>query len=150
MSRVPFTSSVQPPQPEPLSLEERIRRAELRLIAREDSIGRRIDLLGDRLQEVLRPARYIAPAIGAAVAGLSLWMMLSRRRVRPAAPARAAPRRVGRMLGELPWMHMLALVWPLVPGRWRTRVSPATVATVVSVGLPLAERLFTPRPRRRR
>jgi hypothetical protein len=133
----------------PLSLDERIRLAELRLIAREDSLKRRIDVLGDRLQVVLHPRRYIAPAVGIAVAAWSLWMMLSRRPARRAA-TRAEPRRMTSALSELPWMHLLALVWPLLPVGWRARVSPATVATVVSLGLPLAERLFTPRAPRRR
>lgn len=150
MSSAPSTSSIQPPLPEvPLSLDERIRLAELRLIAREDSIKHRIDRLGDRLQEVLELRRYIAPTIGTVVTAVSLWLMLSRRR-RAAPAAHGAPGRSGRMLSELPWAHLLALVWPLVPGRWRARVSPATVATVVSLGLPLAERLFTPRAARRR
>jgi len=78
-------STPQPPL-ELLSLDERIRRAELRLLAREDSLKRRIDLLGQRVQEVLQPRRYVAPAIGIATASWALWLILSRGRVRANAP----------------------------------------------------------------
>jgi len=138
------------PDESALSLDERIRRAELRLIAREDSLKRRIDLLGQRVQEALRPRRYLTPAIGVAAASWALWMMLSRRRARATAPGATARAAAGGTLGELPWMHLLPLVWPLLPAAWRARINPATVATVVSLGLPLAGRLFARRGARRR
>jgi apolipoprotein D and lipocalin family protein len=131
------------------SLDERIRRAELRLIAREDSLKRRINLLGQRVQDALEPRRYVVPAIGLATASLALWMMRSRRR-RVTSPGARARAPAASMLSELPWMHLLPLVWPLLPAGWRDRIKPATVATVVSLGLPLAERLFARRGARRR
>ena len=143
--------SIPQPPPEPLSLDERIRRTELRLIAREDSLRRRVDLISHRVSEAARPRRYVAPAIGILVASWALWMMLSRGgRARPVAHTgmaeHAAPPAAG---SELPWVHLLALVWPLLPEGWRARISPATVATLVSLGLPLAERVFAPRAARR-
>jgi hypothetical protein len=146
------TNSIPQPPPE-LSLDERIRRAELRLIAREDRVKRRLDLFGHRMHDALQPRRYIAPAIGIAVASWALWMMMSRRRVRPAtagATAHGHGRPWAAALGGLPWVHLLPLVWPLLPTAWRARINPATAATVVSVGVPLVERLFAPRAARRR
>src|SRR5688572_19993398 len=111
MSSVPSTTV--PPLPsEPLSLDERIRRAELRLIAREDHLKRRIDVLGRRLHDVTRPARWIAPAIGGVVAVAALWLLL-RGRARPlVSRAAGAARAVRRGAGtELPWLPMLAFAW---------------------------------------
>jgi hypothetical protein len=144
-------ASMSNPQPQltesSLSLDERIRRAELRLIAREDGLKRRIDLLGERVQQVLEPRRYIAPAVGIAMASWVLWMMASRRRARATAPGAKARTSAAGMLSELPWVHLLPLVLPLLPASWRARINPATVATAVSLGLPLAARLFARRAR---
>jgi apolipoprotein D and lipocalin family protein len=149
MSNVAPMSTPQPPLTESsLSLDERIRRTELRLIAREDSLKRRIDLLGQRVQQVLEPRRYIAPAVGVAMASWALWLMLSRRRPRARAPGARARAPAAGMLSELPWVHLLPLVLPLLPAGWRARINPATVATVVSLGLPLVARLLARRARR--
>jgi apolipoprotein D and lipocalin family protein len=144
MSTVPFPSGQQPPL-EPLPLDERIRRAELRLIAREDTLRRRIDRLGHRLHEVTRPKRFIAPAIGGLVALLAIGLLL-RGRGRPMAArsARAGgaidPRAAG-VRSDVPWVRLLGLAWPLLPAAWRSRVSPTTAATVLGIGLPVLERL---------
>jgi hypothetical protein len=137
MSSLPSTS-VPPPE---LSLDERIRRAELRLIAREDRIRRRTDQIGRRLHDALEPRRYVAPAAGIAVASWLVWTLLSRSRRRPVAAQAAAAHAatVPRLGSELPWMHLLPLVWPLLPLAWRARVNPATAATLLSLGLPLLE-----------
>jgi apolipoprotein D and lipocalin family protein len=136
MSSTPFPIGPQPL--ERLSLDDRIRRAELRLIAREDGLRRRIDLLGRGLHEATRPRRFIAPAVGAAVALIALGLLL-RGRVRPA--ARHAGARTSAGGSEMPWVRMVALALPLLPA-WRARVSPAAAATVVGIGVPLAERLL--------
>ena len=141
-------STPQPPL-ELLSLDERIRRAELRLLAREDSLKRRIDLLGQRVQEVLQPRRYVAPAIGIATASWALWLILSRGRVRATEPGAMPRAPIASTLSELPWVHLLPLVLPLLPAAWRARINPATAATVVSLGVPLAARLFARRRVRR-
>ena len=143
MSTVPFPSSQQPPL-EPLPLDERIRRAELRLIAREDTLRRRIDRLGHRLHEVTRPKRFIAPAIGGLVALVAIGLMW-RGRGRPVAArsARAGgvdPRAAGAR-SDVPWVRLLGLAWPLLPAALRSRVNPTAAATVLSIGLPVLERL---------
>jgi apolipoprotein D and lipocalin family protein len=146
MSSIPLPSGPQPPV-EPLSLDERIRRAELRLIAREDGLRRRIDLLGRRLREATRPQRFIAPAIGVAVVLLALGVLL-RGRARPLAARAAASHAAAgapAFAGNAPWVRLIALAWPLVPAAWRARISPTTAAAVVTIGLPLAERLLAER-----
>jgi apolipoprotein D and lipocalin family protein len=45
----------------------------------------------------------------------------------------------------MPWAHLLGLASPMLPGRWRQRVSPTTAATVISLGAPLIEHVFAPR-----
>lgn len=151
MSTPPSTSV--PPLPhDGLSLDERIRQAELRLIAREDNLRRRVDLLGHRLHEVTQPRRFIAPAIGAAVALLALWAMLRGRAQSPALRGAQSGQSRGTApaqgSSEMPWLHLLALAWPMLPAPWRARVSPTTAATLVSLGLPLAERLLSARQQR--
>jgi lipocalin len=39
-------------------------------------------------------------------------------------------------------VQLLGFAFPLLPASWRARVNPATVNTVMTVGLPLVERLF--------
>jgi apolipoprotein D and lipocalin family protein len=46
----------------------------------------------------------------------------------------------------LPWVRLLGLAWPLLPRGWTERLSPGAASTVLSVGVPLAERLLSPRP----
>lgn len=143
MSSIPLPTGPQPPL-EPLSLDERIRRAELRLTAREDALRRRIDLLGRRLHEATRPKRFIAPAIGAVALLVALGVLL-RGRARPLASRAAAGHAAARakaFASEVPWMRLMALAWPLVPAAWRSRVNPAAAATAVTIGLPLLERLL--------
>ena len=147
MSSIPLPTGPQP-RVEPLPLDERIRRAELRLIAREEGLSRRIDLLGRGLHEATRPQRFVAPAIGAAVVLLVLGLLL-RGRTRPlaarAAAGHAAAARAPALGSDVPWVRLVALAWPLVPSAWRARISPATAATVITIGLPLVERLLAGR-----
>lgn len=147
MSSVPSTIVPLPLEPA-LSLDERIRRAELRLIAREDSLKRRIDSLGRRLHEVAQPRRYVVPVVGGALGLLALWLLL-RGRLRPLA-TRAATAAAGGPArgasGELPWASLLGLAWPLLPAAWRSRVNPTTAATVLGVGLPLIQRVLAGAP----
>lgn len=137
-------------EPSPDSLEARIRAAELRLIAREEDLQRRLQVLGARVREATRPRRLLVPALGVLAAGAALWWAL--RRWRPAlhgagpvfaAPQGGAARHEG---GELPWASLLGLAWPMLPAPWRARISPTTATTLIGVGLPILQRLFESRP----
>lgn len=123
-------------------LEARIRHAELRLIARDEDVRRRIGALGVRLRQAAQPRRYVGAAAGALVTLVTMWWAW---RGRPTAPARvsgsaapAGPAR-GRSWNpaSLPWVQMMGLAWPLLPVAFRSRVSPGTVNFVLSLVLPL-------------
>jgi apolipoprotein D and lipocalin family protein len=121
-------------------IDVRIRNAELRLITREENLHRRVAALGERVQEATRPRRLLAPLAGAVVAVGALWWLWRRRGVArpiaaPAAEASFSP------LGGGPWMGLLGLVVPLLPDRWRSRLSPATVSTVMAVAGTLLAKL---------
>jgi apolipoprotein D and lipocalin family protein len=131
-----------------LSLDDRILAVEARLIEREHALGAQWQRAVERVRGAVRPRRLMAPLIGVGVAAFVLWWLLRGRGTRAASTiaqaAHAAVPPFGGAAG-LPWMPLLALVWPLLPQRWRTRVSPAAAATVLGVGVPLVERLLVPR-----
>ena len=126
------------------AIDDRIRAVEQRLIARERALVVRFADLGRRVRHASRPRRLVSPVLGIGVAALVLWGLL--RRLRPPVEAlregHAEPARAG--FAGTPWAHWLALAWPLLPRAWRARVSPATAATLVSLGIPLAQRLLAP------
>ncbi|HEU5297127.1 MAG TPA: lipocalin family protein [Burkholderiaceae bacterium] len=122
------------------SLDDRIRAVEQRLVAREQTLALRFDAFADRLRAATRPRRVLPPAVGIGVALFVLLWLLRTRVPPPIAHARQGAPAAG---GEGSWAQWLALAWPLLPTAWRARVSPASAAALVSVGLPLAERLLT-------
>lgn len=133
-------------------LDARILQAEQRLIAREENLRRRVGLLGAQLRGRIEPwrnkrMRAMAYA-GAALGGLLLWT-LWRGRGRPArAVAGSSGGGEARNAGpgfaasNLPWVRLIGLAWPLLPAGWRSRIDPAVMNFVMSLGLPLAEKLF--------
>ncbi|HET7524577.1 MAG TPA: lipocalin family protein, partial [Burkholderiaceae bacterium] len=118
------------------SIDDRIRAIEQRLVAREHALALRFGALGERLRRAARPRRMLRPMLGIAGALFALWWLLHGR-----LPAQQA-QRGARSGGDASWAHWLALVWPLLPPAWRSRVSPASAAALVSLGIPLAERLL--------
>jgi len=137
-----MNAPLNPPQVEVddhVDLETRILLVEQRLVAREARLRRGASGLAREARRQLRPARLLAPAGGALLALLalrSLW-----RHPAKAEPAAEAQKAHGR-LADIPWVRLLGLAWPLVPGRWRDRVSPAMASSLVTLGLPLVERLL--------
>jgi hypothetical protein len=81
------------------ALSDQIAAVELRLLAREARVRRRVGQLRQGARSALKPQR-------------ATW-----------------PVATGAWLG-----------WKLLPPRWRLGLSPATVATLVSVGLPVWRR----------
>ena len=136
-----------PPQAEASpagSIDDRIGAVEQRLIARERALGVQVASFGRRLRAATRPRRMVSPVLGVGVAALVLWWLL-RSRALPSivspGKARSVPARAG--FAGMPWAHWLAMAWPLLPAAWRARISPTSAATLVSVGVPLAQRLLT-------
>jgi len=128
-----------PPPDSDADLDARILHVEQRLIAREERLHRGAGALAGELRERLQPRRLLWPAAGAVVAGAALLSLL--RRPQAVAPA-PTPRAAARPGLDIPWVRLLGLAWPLLPERWRERVSPATASTVVTLGLPLVEALL--------
>lgn len=120
--------------------DERIRDAELRVIARDEALRKRFAHSRARLAQAVRPRRWVWPAALAAGAlgGLAWAAMRGRRRHAAAVPQAGAPRRTSRSAG---WVRGIGLVWPLLPAQWRAKVSPGTAAALAAIGLPLLERV---------
>jgi apolipoprotein D and lipocalin family protein len=102
------------------SLEERIQAAEARLVQREQDLALRWHQLQRRVRLALSPRRWIKPVAIGAVSLLGLWWLLRR-----AVPATRPERRP-----QPDRSHQGA------------PFSPATAAAAMTLGLPLAERLF--------
>lgn len=117
-------------------LEHRIAEAERALDAREARLQAQTRRLRQHLARVTEP-RFLAPRLGAAAAiGIGLWWVLRRsgRSAKPAAGAgHTVPTWPGLLLGLLP------LAWPMLPHRWRHRVSPSTAASLLALLLPLVD-----------
>jgi apolipoprotein D and lipocalin family protein len=127
------------PRRDVIPLDARIYAVEQRLVSRERWLASRIDALGERMRVATRPRNMVPAAVGTGVALLALWWALRRRvPARTAAPGPTA--HAGG--GNTSWAHWLALAWPLVPAAWRARINPASAAALVSVGIPLVERLL--------
>jgi apolipoprotein D and lipocalin family protein len=146
-------SRSRPGGPRAPSLDDRILAVEARLIAREQAIGAQWQHLVARVRVAVRPRRLLAPLIGVGAAAFVLWWLLRGRGTRGAATIAHAAHTAHaahaaqplRGATDLPWMPLFGFVWPLLPQRWRARISPATAATVLGIGVPLLERLLAGR-----
>jgi lipocalin len=150
---MPMTAPL-PPLPASLSpaeygddIDARILRVEQRLIAREEGLRRGLTAFGEQLGEKLeKPRRLVKPAlIAAGLAALLLWRPArtaaagAATAAATAAAAAPPPRPAG---AGVPWVSLLGLAWPMLPARWRHRISPVTASTVITLGLPLLESLL--------
>ena len=123
-----------------IDIEERIVHVERRLVAREDRLRSGVASLGGQLRQRFQPKKLLLPVGGgllAAAALLALW-----RRPAPAAPSQTSP----AARAPIPWVRLLGLAWPLLPPRWRARVSPAAATSFTALGLPFIEMLLRTRP----
>ncbi len=103
------------PMPRPLaeaatvSLDQRIALAEQRLLARQDRLQQRAQMLGQRLRRAITPRHLVMPVLGVLLSLFTTWKLL---RASPAPSAAQAPApRSGR------WGFMLALLAALVRSR---------------------------------
>jgi apolipoprotein D and lipocalin family protein len=135
-------------------LDTQILQAEMRVIERDQRLQRELRSWGERVKHLASPRRLLSSATGplalagVAVAGFLGWRTLhshSPNASGPSAPFATRLRRGG--MADL-MLRMLPLAWPMLPSRWRTRVSPATASTALGFALPLLGSLFGSRPRR--
>lgn len=117
-------------------IDTRVMRAEQRLIAREQRLRQGVADLTGQLRHSLRPRRLLLPG-GVLLGAVTLVSLLRRR---PAA-AHAAPPPPRAPLPHIPWPRLFDLAWPMLPQRWRDRVSPAMASNIAAL-MPLAEGLF--------
>lgn len=127
-----------------LDLDTQIDLVEQRLMAREQRLLGQAQDLRQRASRLLPTRALLVKAGGVVLAGAGLAWRLRRGgrhspgRSHPAAPLPAA--------GAAPWLlGLLPMAWPLLPVRWRGRISPATAATLLGVAAPLVERLLARR-----
>lgn len=148
----PLPASLLRSEVEDTSLDDRIRQAEQRLIAREENLRRTVNALGRRARASLTPSQLLKPVLLPAVGGLLAlvggWWVLRTRGGSGAVGHRAPAPGTGRAEGgksrhEAPWISLVGLGWQLVPVAWRSRFNPQIVNLVITVGLPLAERVFS-------
>src|SRR5262245_13690062 len=110
-----------------VSIDDRVRAVEQRLVARETAWAAHVGLFGQRLRAATRASRVVPTLLGISVALLALWVAL---RGRPSVVATSTGARAA--VADVPWAQWLTLAWPLLPIAWRARVSSATAATLVS------------------
>jgi len=129
-------------------LDTQILHIEQRLILREENMRRKARQLSTRVNHALRPARMLWPLAGmaaAAAAGFGLYMLWRGRRD-PPPPASGPPGpELAAESSAISWVRLLPLAWPLLPQRWRARVSPTTASAAMSIGLPMLEGLLSRR-----
>ena len=150
----PPPASLSHPDPEAGSLDERILRAELRLIAREDRLRRGMHTAAGQVRQAVSPRRLIVPVAGGAMAVGALWWLWRRAGRRashsdPAAPARqngagSAPTDSAGPPCPPFWLELISLAWPMMPTAWRERLGPGT-AGAITLALPLVERWLSRR-----
>jgi len=142
------------------SLDERIHRAELHLVAREERLWRGAATLRASVQERLQPSRLLpTPKVLVAMAfagaaGLMLW----RRRSKPGTGTfrqkagqrePAKPRTwlalVAGIVSAVPWVAVVNRVWPLLPASLRRYAAPGLVGTGLSMAVPWLANWLVPR-----
>ncbi len=133
------------PPPEPADdtdLDTRISLVEMRLIAREERLHGRLQQMGQRLGQAAAPRALLLKLAGVALAGgVLVWAIRS-------GGVHAAARSVQAAAGGSPphlLLSLLPMAWPLLPARWRTRISPATAATVLGLAAPVVQSLLARR-----
>jgi len=118
-----------------VDLDARIFAAEQAVVERDARLRHRLAQLGERAQHVAGTGmRWSLMGLGA-----SALLAVMR-------PARAS---AGAHVPTPWWAQLLPIVWPWMPMALRRRVSPAAVALVVDVVLPLFHRRRPPARARR-
>ena len=126
---------------EDLDLDTRISIVEQRLIAREQRLLDQVRHLGKRVTDAAAPRALLIKGAGVALAGAGLYWGLRRGGRARSQPA-AAQASSHRPSGVTHLIGLVTMAWPMLPARWRGKVSPATAATVLGLAGPVLERLM--------
>jgi len=130
--------------PEPPPLDQQILEVEQRLIARQERWRSGVAEIKGRVSRAAKPGRLLLP-VGGALFGaiaLRLWRGRGAAATSTSAIQTAASGQHRGGNAEAPWISLIALAWPLVPARYRSRISPATASTLVAIGLPVLQGLL--------
>jgi apolipoprotein D and lipocalin family protein len=132
---------------EDVDLDERIHRAELALIARDERVTGLVSGLGQRVRRARRPARWIPPLVGGVALVLAGWWLWRRFRPGGRTARRAAvgrPEREGRATprARIGLLEALALAWPLMPESWRARWGPTSTSALFNFGGAMVRRVM--------
>jgi hypothetical protein len=117
-------------------LDARILAAEHAVLVRDQRMRHEAVVFGDLLRTRVHSSARIAAA-AAIVPFLLGWLMA--RNKRRAQPVSDRPRH-RHSLVDAPWAGLVPLVWPLLPERLRSRVSPGLASFLTGIGLPLIAR----------
>jgi len=142
-----------------LTLEDRIKQVELRLMAREERLWTGASAIRARVKQALQPRRVLKPlamAGGLVLVAGSAWWVLRRRgrgsRVRVShsleqgfgSPWRARVVAAVGVMTVVPWAAVFNLLWPLLPMRFKKQATPGGTAATLSVALPWLARFAAP------
>lgn len=120
-------------------LDHRIALAKQSLVARDARVRDHSRRLREHLERMTEPG-FIARRVGVVAAlGVGLWWSLRRSGLPSTGSGPSAPTWSGLLLGLLP------VVWPMLPQRWRHRVSPSTATAAMALLLPLLEQALARR-----
>ena len=129
-------------------LDSRILVAEHAVLVRDQRLRHEAGSFGHLLRERTRHSARIA-AVAAVVPFLLGWMMARDRR-RPRGDDDDVSRYERARLSDAPWAGIVPLVWPLLPERLRSRMSPGLASFLTGIGLPLLARRAAKRAEKKR
>ena len=143
----PRTAPLPRPADPEADLAEQIAQAELRLVAREERLHRRFDSISARVRDTIAQRRWMMSAAALATASLTAFWLVRRRQTAPALGNDHLSRHEGQWWNSLPWASIVVFLWPILPARWRDKLSPATASTAISTVMPFLRRLMARRAR---
>ncbi|WP_374672868.1 lipocalin family protein [Ideonella sp.] len=136
-----------PHEPQGQDLDERILRAELDLMARDERVRDLTAQLDRQWTRLREPSRWAAPAAGVGLAVAALWAWRHWAHRHPSGGARARPgsadarvRRMETTAKRLSVLQVIAMVWPFLPRTWHQRWGPTSTSAMFNLGGSLARR----------
>jgi apolipoprotein D and lipocalin family protein len=136
------------------ALEARILAAEMRVIEGDQRLQLDLQNWGRQTTQVFAPRRLLSSATGplalglVALAGFFGWRRRGGAAQQAAPPVGHAPQHAQAGGAADLVLRLLPMAWPLLPARWRARVSPAAASTLLGLALPVLGGLLASRPSR--